>query len=196
MNKNLIRVAWLLCVTFTFSLACLSGVGDQVEGVKRTAESAVEQGRDFVATAQAFATQGVNMVATMQAFATEQAPLIATAMAFATEQGPELLQTAQAASTAFAFGSTPEDIPIPPAEQISGLVSSNTFITFTALLPTPDVVAFYETQMPLNGWQASATRIETAESTILQYQKPGRQVYLVFNNQDGQSQVVITIEAE
>jgi hypothetical protein len=196
MNKNIFRSAWLICLALTFSLACLSGVGGQIEGVKETAQSAVEQGRSFISTAQAFATQSVSMLATARAFATEQAPLIETAKAFATAQGPELLQTAQAVSTEFAFGSTPEDIPLPPTDQIKELVSSNAFISFTALMPAKDVVAFYEAQMPLNGWQANGDTIESADSTILQYQKPGRQVYFVFNHKGTETQVVITLESK
>jgi hypothetical protein len=196
MNQKLIRVAWLLSLALTLSLACLSGVGDQVEGVKQTAENAVQQGRDFVATARAFATQSASLLATARTFATQNAPMIETAKAFATSQGPELLQTAQAVSTEFAFGTTPADIPLPAADKTKELVSSNTFISFTALMPADEIIAFYTTQMPLNGWQTDNQQIESENSTILQYQKPGRLVYIAFNKQGNETQVIITVESQ
>jgi hypothetical protein len=196
MNKQLVRSAWLLSLVLTFSLACLSGAGQQIEGVKETAQSAVKEGRDFVTTAQAFATQSAGMLSTAKAFATQNAPMIETAKAFATSQGPELLQTAQAVSTEFAFGSTPADIPMPAADKTKELVSSNAFISFTALMPASEIVAFYETQMPANGWQDNGLKVEAENSTVLQYKKDDRQVYMVFNHQDGETQVIITIESQ
>lgn len=196
MSKSIYRSIWLICLALTFSLACLAGIGDQVDSVKQTAQSAVQQGKGYLATAQALATQAPGMIKTAQALATDYGPLLKTAQYLATEQGPEMLQTAESLSSAYGLGNTPEDIPLVGGDKIKDLVSSNAFVSYTVALPVKDVAAFYEAQMPLNGWETKGEKLETEDSTILQYQKPGRQVNLVLNHQGEQTQVVITIESK
>jgi hypothetical protein len=196
MNKNIYRSIWLICLALSFSLACLAGIGDQVDSVKQTAQSAVEQGKSYIATAQAFATLAPGLLKTAQALATDYGPMIATAKYLATEQGPEMLQTAEALSSEYGLGTTPEDIPLVGGDQIKDLVSSNAFVSYSVAMPIKDVVTFYETQMPQKGWEAVGEKIETQESTILQYEKAERQVNVVCNGQGENTQVVITIESK
>lgn len=206
MRKNLPRGVWLICLTLTFSLACLSGIQQQIEDVQKTAESAVEQGQEIISqgqeiikTAQAFATQNPNLITTIQSFATEHPSLLETAKAYATENEPETLHTLQALSTELSLlspGQVPSDIPTIAQDKIENLVSSDRFITYIAKMSTKDVADFYEREMPAQGWQARGTKIENETSTILEYMKENRQVYIVLNNSGGETQVVITIETQ
>jgi len=195
MNKKIFRSFWLLCLALTLSLACLSGAGQQIEGVRETIESGVDKGRGAIETAQSYATQGAALIATGQVFATEQAPLIETAKAFATQGGPEMLETIQSAATELAFGEAPSDIPIIDQSQIENLVASNLLVTFTANMPYDEVVNYYKQNMPLNGWQeVPGGRVETDLSSWLPYEKTDRKATILITPSGDQSFIVITIE--
>ncbi|MFZ6028510.1 MAG: hypothetical protein ACOYYS_12410 [Chloroflexota bacterium] len=196
MPKNVYRSIWLICLALAFSMACLAGIGEQVDSVKQTAQSAVDQGKSYLATAQAFATLAPSLLKTAQAFATDYAPLIATARYFATEQGPEMMQTADSLSSGYGLGKVPEDIPLAGGDKARDLVSSNVFVSYTVTMPAEEVAAFYEAQMPANGWQTYGQKIITEDATILQFEKPGRRANVVCNHQGSATQVVITIETQ
>lgn len=95
----------LFFVLLTISCSFVTGIGEQVSGVRETAGSvatSIQEGRNLLSTGQAAATQFASseLVQTAMALATEQGPsFLATVQALATEQGPSLRQTLEAFAT-------------------------------------------------------------------------------------------------
>ena len=193
MQAKLYRPLWLFCLLLAIGLACQTS--DAVREVQATAQNAIEQGKGVISTIQSVATQSAPMLATLRAFATQQAPLLETAKAFATEQGPELLGTAQAAATQFAFGELPPDIPLVDRSTTSAFVSSHLLVSYTTSLPFASTLDFYKQNMPANGWNAlSGERYETDTSAMIKYEKPDRIATVTVNVVEGKTVVLITIQ--
>lgn len=92
----------------------------------------------------------------------------------------------------------PVDIPTPesPAENFSaeeGIVSFNSNMTY------PEVVAFYNEQMPLKGWRKiTESSFEFQDSALLLFQKDNRQAMLAISidPQNSKTVVLITISTQ
>lgn len=92
----------------------------------------------------------------------------------------------------------PVDIPTPesPAENFSaeeGIVSFNSNMTY------PEVVAFYNEQMPQKGWRKiPESSFEFQDSSLLLFQKSNRQAMLAISidPQTGKTVVLITISTQ
>lgn len=208
----------LILLLLLASLACnlVSQIDQARENVQSIATE-VQQGRDFLATSRAIATavggsglvqtaqamatefEDSGFLETAQAYATEQGPaLIATAQALATEQGPGFRETAQALATraALALEKAPEDIPVVEGER-QNIIASSQLVSYFTPLGLQQVVDFYRTQMPVNGWAASEQGTVVTENTAtLNYTKDDRfaLVNLTVNPLDNQTIVVITIQ--
>lgn len=219
MKARTFQAAWLaLILLLAASLACntVNRIGDTRETVQAVASS-VSQGRDMLATigalgtqvgstglletAQALATQAgeSGLLETAVAFATQQGPFaIATAQAFATQQGPAAMATAEAYATQVAgsLGNLPPDIPIVDGDK-DAFVKSLELVSYITALDYAQVVDFYKQQMPANGWtQASSGWVETAQLTVLRYEKIDRvsTVTITHNPVDTRSVVLVTIQ--
>jgi len=217
-NSTYRQVGLILAILLT-GLAC--NLVNQLDVARETVQSVatdVQEGRDFIATARAIATaaegsgfiQTVQAMATevgesgfletAQAFATEQGPgLVETARAVATQQGPGILETLQALATrgALTLGDAPADIPL-AGEDRSNYIGTNQLVSYFTPLTFQDVLIFYQTQMPANGW----TPIEQGSSVTtnlatLNYTKAERftTVTLMPNPLDNQTIVTITIQS-
>lgn len=219
MKPRSYQATWLVIILLMVaSLACnaVNQVGEARETVQAVA-TGVSQGRDLLATmgaigtqvggegwmetAQALATQAgeSGLLETAVAFATEQGPsALATAQAFATEQGPSAMATAQAYATQVAgsLGNLPPDIPILDGEK-DAFVKSLELVSYITPIEYSQAVEFYKQQMPANGWvQASSGWIETAQTTILRFEKPDKlsTVTITHNPVDNTTVVLITIQ--
>lgn len=164
-------------------------------GLIETAQALATEAGDsqFLQTAQAFATQqgpallqtvegiateqGPELIETARAFATQEAPgYVETAQALATEQGPELIETAQALATQVAtnLGEAPADIPLVEGER-SQFYAIENLVFYLTPTPFPDVLAFYQEQMPANGWEKTdQDSLEGENAAVLIYQKDHR----------------------
>lgn len=220
MKPRTFQAAWLaLILLMAASLACnaVNQVGDARETVQAVATN-VSQGRDMLATlgalgtqvgstglletAQALATQAgeSGLLETAVALATQQGPsAIATAQAFATEQGPSAIATVQAYATQVAgsLGNLPPDIPIVDGDK-DAFVKSLELVSYITPIEYSQVAEFYKQGMPANGWtKASSGWIETAQVTVLRFEKPDKfsTVTITRNPLDDRSVVLITIQA-
>jgi hypothetical protein len=210
MRTQWFRFLGLVSVIVAATLACsLSETGRQIEGVRQTAEQAIGQGQQAIATiqalatqygpllstAQAFATQNPGLVSTGQALATQHAPLIETAKALATEQGPGALQTAQAIATQVAVGQPPEDIPILARETAENFFASRDVVSYITALPYETVRDFYKQAMPAAGWtEMPAESAEAEGAVVLKYGKPERVAVISLTFQNGKTHVLISIQ--
>ena len=157
-RKNLL---FLIPFIFIFStLACsLSGVRRQVQSVEQTAGAlrtevggVVSAGESILSTARAIETQHPGILETAKALVTRGAPVISTAQAVATDN-PGLIQTAQALiNQNLPSGEPPSDIPIIDRENTSSFFGSSQYILYTTPVEYPQVLEFYQTEMPNNGW--------------------------------------------
>jgi hypothetical protein len=221
MPRKSYRIAWLITLTVSATLGCglVTGVGEQISGVKGTVGAVatdVQTGRDVIGTARAIATSvggsglietaqalatGVGdsgFLSTAQAFATEQGPeLMATLQAFATDQGPGLMETAQAMGTAAAplLGEAPADIPIVQGE-LENLISTRLLVTYGTAVDAGLVVDFYNNEMIANGWTKVNEEALGDAITLLTFEKPGRlaTVTVTDNTLTSKTMVVITIQ--
>jgi hypothetical protein len=152
-------------------------------------------------TAQAVATQFENsgIEETAQAMLTQELPGLAeTAQAVATNQGPGLVQTAQALATQLAssLGQGPADIPVVEGEK-QDYNASDSFVTYSTPLTIAEVLNFYKTEMPNQGWtKIDEGSVETDQSAILNYDKPDRKASVVLSASapGGGTIVAITIQ--
>jgi hypothetical protein len=170
-----------------------------VETAQAVATRAAQAGLDE--TAQAFATQfeESGLQQTAQAVITQQLPgLGATAQAIATNQGPGLIQTAQALATQFAssVGDVPADIPLVAGEK-QNYNSTEFFVTYSTPLGLAEVLDFYRTEMPNQGWtEIEEGSLETDQSAILNYDKADRSASVVLTSgaAAGGTIVAVTIQ--
>lgn len=218
MRSQIFRVVLVITLLMGGSMACslFSGISEQVSDVRATVEgaaTAVQKGQDVIATVQSAATevmgsslaqtveavatqQGPGLIATAQAFATQEGPgFIETAQAFATQEGPGLVETAQAMATAVAGSNQapPEDIPI-VSGTTENLYTTDEIVTYITPLDFQSVLAFYQQEMPANGWEVDSTNTAlTANTAVLQYDKVDRHATITLSESNGKTVVLIII---
>jgi hypothetical protein len=218
MRSQIFQVSLVITLLLGGSMACslFSGISERVRGVRATVEGAatvVQKGQDVIATVQSAATevmgsglvqtleavatqQGPGLIATAQAFATEQGPgFIETAQAFATQEGPGLIETAQAMATAIARPNQapPEDIPI-VSGTTENLFTTGETVTYITPLDFQSVLAYYQQEMPANGWEADTTNsVLTANTAVLQYDKVNRHATITLSDSNGKTVVLVII---
>lgn len=203
MPKNK-RIYLLISLLLASSLACsLSSTRQQVQSAAETASSiknkivgVVDTGSSLINTAQALASQHPGILETAQAVATQGAPVISTVQAVATNS-PGLVQTAQALiAQEIPTGEPPSDIPLLAQDQVYNYFGSSQYIFYTTPASYPQVLAFYQSQMPEQGWQLNQTDSHYyAQASELVYSKDTRTVTmnLSFNPLNNNSVIVIDI---
>jgi len=202
MNRSTYRFLLIFPFLLLLTLACrtISGIGEQVEDVKGTAQSVatqavgiVTQGAPLVATLKAASTQLPDLDETVQAFTTENPEIIETLQAFST-QNPSLVQTVQAVATqGFHLGEAPEDIPLPAENEIRTFFASEDFISFSTSADYQSVIDFYKQNMPLAGWESDqGPSFELGPTALLTFQKPDKTAVIsITNNTENNSTVVL-----
>jgi len=164
-------------------LGTLQAVGTQLSesdmvGTLQAAATAVDES-GFAETAQAVLTeQGPALVETFQAAATqvEESGALETAQAFITQEGPEFVETVQAAGTLIPDlgGDAPADIPLLEGEK-ENLFTSSGLVTYSSPASFEATVAFYEAQMPTQGWtQDTSSSVKIDNNAVLTYTKDSR----------------------
>lgn len=195
MPNKLFRFAWLGTLILAATVACnlLTGIGEDVRGVRDTAEAIATQAEGFGEQAQGLATALDSGVETIQAFTTEEAPgvletgraliteaaergLLETAQAVITEDGSGFLATLEAAATqGFPTTEGPEDIPVVEEATVSDFYASEFLVSYLSSQDFRTIVDFYKQEMPENGWtEVSEGSIETENAAVLNYQKENR----------------------
>ena len=217
MNRRTYKFAWL-AVIIAFTLACnfITGLTDDIQGVRGTAGAAATQvgaiasqarglatsveESGFLKTAQALATEeGGQFLSTARALATqaEERGYLETAQAFATEEGSNLLATARVLATqGVQAGSAPVDIPVVPEEGLVNFFGSQSLVTYLTSMPYRDVVDFYKQEMPAHDWApASSGNVETDSIARLIFTKPAKiaDLTITINPLDQKTLVTILI---
>lgn len=158
-GKKFIYIVILILMVST--LACsITGVRQQAQTAGQTAITlrtevggVVNAGSSLIKTAQAIATEYPGVLETAKAIATKGAPVISTIQAVAT-YSPGLVQTAQAViEQEIPTGEPPTDVPIINRDQVQNYFGSNQYIFYTSPTQYLQVLEFYKTEMPNNGWQ-------------------------------------------
>jgi hypothetical protein len=203
MNQGkLIYLVILLLIATT--LACsISGISGKPQSVKQTSQALrtevgglVTAGGSLINTAQALETQHPDVLGTVQAFTTQGAPLISTIQAVTTDN-PGLVETAQAfVNQQIPTGEPPADVPIYNREQAGSYFGSSQYIFYISPTEYTQVLDFYKTQMPNNGWQyMESDSHEYANAAQLTYSKDTRKatVNLSTNPLNNTTVVIINI---
>jgi hypothetical protein len=200
-QKNIYMILIILVIS---SLACsISSTGRQIQSANQTVSSvrtqvggAINFGSSMLQTAQAIATSHPHVLETAQALVTQAAPAISTIQSVAT-YNPGFLQTAQAAiGRELPTGEPPTDVPILSQDQVYNFFGSSQYIFYTTPTQYPQVLDFYQTKMPDNGWQFQAGEShEYAHAAELVYTSGSRTatINLSLNPLNQTSVVVITI---
>jgi hypothetical protein len=200
-GKMIFPIVLLLILS---SLACsLTAARQQVQTAAETASSVktqvsgvVNEGSSLINTAQALATERPGILETAQAIATKGAPVISTIQAVTTNS-PGLVGTAQTfLGEQLPSGEPPTDIPILAQDQVYNYFGSSQYVFYTTPTQYTEVLAFYQTQMPANGWEIDQTEShEYANAAELVYMKGTRSVTinLSLNPLNNTSVVVISI---
>ena len=232
MHTKIYRFAWMISMIVAASMACslFSGIGNQITGVKETAQSVatgVQEGQHLITTAKALATevggsglletaqsaatevgesgvvktakavvteQGPGLLETAKAVATDQGPgLLETMKAVVTDQGPGLIETGQAIATQLASGEAPADIPLVEGTR-EDFTATGSLVSYTTALQFTDVVNFYKTHMPENGWTLDEqSSLETSNSAILNYTKSNRTALVIINVDPANNKTIVAI---
>jgi hypothetical protein len=120
-----------------------------------------------------------------------------TAQAFVTLQPDDMLSTLQAIATrADIVELPPFDIPIVGDTEITDFKSTDTTVSYFTRMDLVTVLAYYQQEMPVKGWQAlEEGRILTSSAAVLPFEKPDRiaTVSLSTDPQTGLTAVLITI---
>jgi hypothetical protein len=186
------------------ALACsLSGVQQKATTVIETANTlqtevggVISAGSSIINTAEAFGTQHPGILETSKAIATQGAPLLSTIQAVSTNN-PGLIQTAQAiVQQEIPTGEPPSDIPVIDRDQLHDYFGSSQYIFYTSPNQYADVLQFYETEMPNNGWQLDQNAShDYSNAAQLVYEKDNRTatVNLSLNPLNNTTVVVINI---
>jgi hypothetical protein len=157
-NKSFYLVILVIVVS---TLACsISGVQQQAQSAEQTALALrtdvggiIDAGSSLIQTAQALATEHPGILETVKAIATHGAPVLSTIQAVAT-YNPGLVQTAQAViNKEIPAGEPPIDIPIFNRDQVQNYFGSSQYIFYTSPTQYAQVLEFYTTEMPNEGWQ-------------------------------------------
>lgn len=202
------QLVYLSLLTVLTLIACsfLSGLGQQVNEVKSTAnsvETLAQQGDKFMGTAQSMATElsQSGLYKTAQVIITQQGPgILETAQAYATNEGPSMLQTIQAAVTQMGEnnGQVPSDIPV-LKEGMSDLYASANIVKYNTPTELSKAIDFYKSNMPAQGWTKNDTGTLISDYTaVLNYTKGTRSasVSLSVNPATKQTLIIITIEGK
>ena len=186
------------------TLACgISGIGKQANSIEETAQALktevggiVTAGSSLLNTAQAIYTQNPGVLETVQAFTTQGAPLLSTIQAVATDN-PGLAQTAQSfIQQELPTGEAPTDIPVLNPDQVENYFGSSQYIFYTTPMEYTQLLEFFKTEMPNNGWQyLESVSHEYANAAQLNYYKDNRiaTINISINPLNNTSVVVISI---
>jgi len=188
-NTRLYRNIWAGTILLGVTLACnlLSGPKqllnskETIESIGTQVESIVTESGDLIETAQAIATQAPDLKETVQAAITDN---------------PSVIETSEALVTEMFSGEVPEDIPVPPEDKINDLVGSSYLVSYNTTMKFSDVVDFYKTEMPANGWSEQQDgAYEIGENALLLYTKPDQVASILVTGsfQENIVSVVITI---
>ncbi len=199
-SKKYLAVLVLVLAT----LACsITGLQSQANTAKQTADAlateasgVVAQGNSLLETARAVETQHPGVLATAESIDTQGVPLLGTIQAVATNN-PGLVQTAQAViEKEIPTGEPPRDVPILNRSQAEGFIGSSQYIFYTSPSKYSDVLSFYQTEMPNNGWQYQESESHLfSNAAQLKYTKDNRvaTINLSLNPLNNTTVVVIDI---
>jgi hypothetical protein len=188
------------------ALACsLSGIQRKASTAKQTANTlqtevggVISAGSSIIDTAEALGTQHPGILGTAKAIATQGAPLLSTIQAVSTNN-PGLIQTVQAiVQQEIPTGEPPSDIPVIDRDQLQDYFGSSQYIFYTSPNQYADVLQFYKTEMPNNGWQLNQNAShDYSNAAQLVYEKDNRTatVNLSLNPLNNTTVVVINISA-
>jgi hypothetical protein len=203
-NKSTYIVILVLMVS---TLACsLSGLQKKATNAEKTAGALetdvggiVAAGGSIINTAEALATQNPGILGTVKAVATQGAPLLGTIEAVAT-YNPGLVQTAQAIiQKEIPTGEPPTDLPLINRNQVNDYIGASQYIFYTTPNAYSEVLKFYQTEMPNNGWMYNETEShEYANAAQLKYGKDNRTVTIniSLNPLNNTTVVVININTQ
>ena len=198
---------FVILVFMAATLACsFSGLQNKattaeetVGALKTDVGGIVSAGGSLINTAEALATQHPGILATVKAVATQGAPLLSTIEAAAT-YNPGLVQTAQGIiQNEIPTGEPPTDIPIINRNQVNDYFGASQYIFYTTPNAYPEVLQFYQTGMPDNGWQyLEAESHEYANAAQLKFSKDSRTatINLSLNPLNNTTVVVINISSQ
>jgi hypothetical protein len=204
-HKIMIFIGFLALIVAT--LACsISGIGQKATTAKRTAAAietdvggVVAAGGSIINTAEAIGTQHPGIVETVKAVATQGAPILSTIEGVATNN-PGLVQTAQALiQKEIPTGEPPSDIPVMNRDQLNDFLGSSQYIFYTSPNTYADVLKFYQTEMPNNGWQLNQNKShDFSNAAQLVYEKDNRTatVNLSLNPLNNTTVVVIDVTTQ
>jgi len=197
MRRNTLALFLFLAI---FTVACVCPV---TELINRLVEEKFN----------AYSTSLVTTYTTMPAISGPSATLEATATPIPPE---DLLETAQAVGspspTAGGFAGTqpaggapgaaetpagegaPPDIPL--VDKTEKFFASPDLVSYLTPIAYPDVLEFYKSAMPMNGWKrVGASAVEFEDMAILMYQKLNRTATVNLTPmEDGKTTVLIQIE--
>ena len=189
------------------TLACsLSNIQKRATSVEKTSQSLrtdvsgiVSEGSGLLKTAQAVETEHPGVLGTAKAVVTQGAPFLGTIEAVTTNS-PGLVQTAQAIiNNELPTGEPPSDIPILDRNQAKDFIGYSQYIFYISSSQYQDVLTFYQTEMPNNGWlYMESESHEYANASQLVFTKDTRTatVDLSTNPLNNTTVVVINISAD
>jgi hypothetical protein len=192
----------IFIITLLFSsVACsVLNIGKQAHSAEQTALAVktqvggvIDTSSSLLKTAQAFVNSQPELLETARALTTQLAPLASTVVAVDRDH-PGLIQTSQAAiRREIPTGEPPSDIPVLDSDQVYNFFGTSQYIFYTTPVLYPQVLEFYRTQMPENGWQYMDNKShEYANAAELIYAKEARLATLnLSSNPLNQTSVVV-----
>jgi hypothetical protein len=192
MNSRMIyRCLLVITLLVAASLSC-NFVMDPINQAVEVGQTAQSVATDIEGFATDINLEGIATDIDLGSVATEIGELATQAE----EEG--VLETVQAEITSLPdlTGEKPEDIPVMEGE-ITGMVGTAEFVTYIIKTPFQEVVNFYESQMPANGWAKVEVESELGEEFArLVYEKGGRKAIVNIADIPFVDQVSVAIEIQ
>lgn len=172
-------------------------IGPAVRGTGNAIATQVEQ-KGFLQTAQAYVTQEApHLEATGEALMTQMTnqEFIQTAQALATVGPSDLLATMQAIVTQVSpQNAPPNDIPLLPEVNVTTFFSTQTLVTYSTDLPYEDVISFYQTKMPEQGWAPLTSGFRFTDNfSVMRYDMDGREATITISENPLDQRTVVMI---
>jgi hypothetical protein len=177
--------------------AFVTQIGPAVRQTGDAIATQVEQ-KGYLQTAQAYVTQEApHLEATGEALMTQvtNQEFVQTAQALTTVGPSELLATLQAVVTQVnPENAPPPDVPLIPEGNYTNFFSTKNLVTYSSELPYDEIVSFYQTKMPEEGWTtANDGNWHTDKFTVMRYEKDNREASVTISENPLDQRTVVLI---
>lgn len=188
-NKKYFQILWVVTIIIAVTLSCSLGLSAIEKELEESISTEVEA---IITDAESLETEVGSLITDidLEAIVTE-----VDIEAMVTEIDIESMVTEVNLDDLLGGGEGEKPADIPVMEGVTIDFQSETSVEYPANVPLNEVVAFYEREMPINGWtKVEAESKVLADSAELVYEKGGRKAKITIEQDFFSDDMYVTIE--